>query len=51
VTASLASEALFIVEEKRNELNLALIEVHLPDMEIGLLTQKIRELSTMPYFR
>ncbi|XP_017442367.1 two-component response regulator ARR14 isoform X1 [Vigna angularis] len=50
VTASLASEALSIVKEKRNELNLALVEVHLPDMGIVLLSQKIRELTTMPYF-
>ncbi|WVZ16341.1 hypothetical protein V8G54_009323 [Vigna mungo] len=50
VTASLASEALSIVKEKRNELNLALVEVHLPDMGIVVLSQKIRELTTMPYF-
>jgi len=38
VTASLASEALSIVKEKWNELNLALVEVYLPDMGIILLS-------------
>ncbi|TKY63832.1 Two-component response regulator ARR2 [Spatholobus suberectus] len=50
VTASLASEALSIVEEKKNELNLALVDVHLPDMEINALTDKIREISDLPYY-
>ncbi|XP_020216312.1 two-component response regulator ARR2 [Cajanus cajan] len=50
VTASLASEALSIVEEKKNELNLVFLEVHLPDMDINALTGKIREISDVPYF-
>lgn len=50
VTASLASEALSIVEAMKNELHLALVEVQLPDLEINVLTEKIREISDLPYF-
>ncbi|RDY05711.1 Two-component response regulator ORR26, partial [Mucuna pruriens] len=50
VTASLASDALSIVEEKKNELNLVFVDVHLPDMEINALIEKIREISDLPYF-
>ncbi|KAK7292579.1 hypothetical protein RJT34_15430 [Clitoria ternatea] len=48
-TASKASEALSIFEERKNELDLLLVEVDLPDMEIGEFTEKIRESSDMPY--
>lgn len=51
MTASLAYEALSIVEEMKNELHLALVEVQLPDLEINVLTEKIREISDVPYFR
>ncbi|KAL2337382.1 hypothetical protein Fmac_011828 [Flemingia macrophylla] len=50
VTASLASEALLIVKEKKNELNLVFLEVQLPDMDIEAFTEKIREMSDVPYF-
>ncbi|KAH1241030.1 hypothetical protein AAZX31_07G075600 [Glycine max] len=50
VTASLASEALAIIEKKKDELNLALLEVDLPDMKINSLTEKIREISDLQYF-
>lgn len=51
MTASLASEALAIIEKKKDELNLALLEVDLPDMKINSLTEKIREISDLQYFR
>lgn len=50
VTAALASDALSIIEEKKDELNLVLVEARLPDMEIHELTEKIKESSDLPSF-
>ncbi|KAK7292580.1 hypothetical protein RJT34_15431 [Clitoria ternatea] len=49
VTASQASQALSIFEEKKNELDLLVVEVDLPDMEIDEFTEKIRESSNIAY--
>lgn len=50
MTAALASDALSIIEEKKDELNLVLVEARLPDMEIHELTEKIKESSDLPSF-
>lgn len=50
MTATLASEALSIIRDKKNEVNLVLVEAQLPDMEIYDLTEKMREISDVPSF-
>ncbi|KEH18975.1 putative response regulator and transcription factor RR-A-type family [Medicago truncatula] len=50
MTASLASDALSIICEKKNEVNLVLVEVQLPDMEIYELIEKMGESSNLPSF-
>jgi len=51
MTASLASDALSIICEKKNEVNLVLVDVQLPDMEIYELIGKMGESSNLPSFR
>ncbi|GAU40823.1 hypothetical protein TSUD_349340 [Trifolium subterraneum] len=48
-TATLASEALYITGEKKNEINLVVVEAQLPDMEIYELVEKIKS-SNIPSF-
>ncbi|CAJ2657679.1 two-component response regulator ARR11-like isoform X2 [Trifolium pratense] len=48
-TATLASEALSIIGEKKNEINLVLVEAQLPDMEIYELVAKMKS-SNIPSF-
>ncbi|PNX87970.1 two-component response regulator ARR11-like protein, partial [Trifolium pratense] len=48
-TATLASEALSIIGEKKNEINLVLVEAQLTDMEIYELLEKMKS-SNIPSF-
>nr|QSD99518.1 MYB family transcription factor [Melilotus albus] len=48
MTASLASDALSIIGEKKNELNLVLVEAQLPDMEIYEFIEKMGESFNLP---
>ncbi|GAU40286.1 hypothetical protein TSUD_362660 [Trifolium subterraneum] len=48
-TATLASEALYITGDKKNEINLVVVEAQLPDMEIYELVEKIKS-SNIPSF-
>jgi hypothetical protein len=42
VNATLASEALSIIGEKKNEINIVLVEAQFPDMEIHELIDKMK---------
>jgi response regulator of citrate/malate metabolism len=42
VNATLASQALSMIGEKKNEINLVLVEAQLPDMEIYELIEKMK---------
>lgn len=48
VTAKLGSDALSIVQDKKIELHLVLMEVHLPDMGRYEIVKKMRQSSTLP---
>ncbi|XP_045805200.1 uncharacterized protein LOC123898320 isoform X2 [Trifolium pratense] len=49
LTATLASDALSIIGEKWNEINIVLVDVQLPDMEIYDLIQKMKENTNIPF--
>jgi DNA-binding response OmpR family regulator len=49
MNATLASEALSVIGEKKNEINLVLVEAQLPDMEIYELIDKMKS-SNIPSF-
>ncbi|WJX87085.1 hypothetical protein P8452_69311 [Trifolium repens] len=48
-TATLASEALSVIGEKKNEINVVLVEAQLPDMEVYELIDKMKS-SSIPSF-
>jgi CheY-like chemotaxis protein len=48
-TATLASEALSVIGEKKNEINIVLVEAQLPDMEVYELIDKMKS-SSIPSF-
>jgi CheY-like chemotaxis protein len=48
-TATLASEALSVIGEKKNEINIVLVEAQLPDMEVYELIDKMKS-SSIPCF-
>ncbi|CAL5196185.1 unnamed protein product [Lathyrus oleraceus] len=50
VTATLASDALSIIWDKKNEINLVLVEAQLPDMEIHEFMEKVKESANLPCF-
>ncbi|CAI8607322.1 unnamed protein product [Vicia faba] len=50
VTAALASDALSIIWDKKNEINLMLVEAQLPDMEIHEFMEKVKESANLPCF-
>jgi CheY-like chemotaxis protein len=49
VNATLASEALSVIGEKKNEINIVLVEAQLPDMEVYELIDKMKS-SSIPSF-
>lgn len=50
MTATLASDALSIIWDKKNEINLVLVEAQLPDMEIHEFMEKVKESANLPCF-
>jgi PleD family two-component response regulator len=48
VTAKRASDALSIVREKEDDLNLVLTEAHLPDMDKYEFLERMGEISKLP---
>ncbi|KAJ7951061.1 Two-component response regulator [Quillaja saponaria] len=49
LTATGASDALSIAQEKRNELHFVLMEMHLPDMERYEFIEKMEQKSKLPF--